>query len=616
MKSERIVTHLRCNQACRFCNVRRATDDLAFITTAAVKGRVDAALAAGAEELTFTGGEPTMRRDLPELVAHARAGGAARVVLETNATLVDAALASALSRAGLHVACVHVAGWGAGADDVTQDPGGFEAMARGVDALQAAGVALELSAAVTRSTAGGLPGVPAAVRARWGAGPRALVLSVPEHDPVGADEVLPWAEAAPVVVAIERAARDAGLPVRLHPGAAPPPCVFPPDGRPAHLYALTPGARRQREGRRSVAACEGCLVNDRCPGVSDAQLERFGLPPLYPVTEERARRRLTLSSSVEEQIARELVSPAVHGEAGGGDAVTDAIIRVQFQCNQACRFCFVSTHLPAPAEQAVRDAIIAAGARREKVVLSGGEPTLNPRLPEYVALARASSQHPVQVQTNAVRLGDPALVRTLVDAGLDEVFVSLHGATAAVSDAVTGAPGTFEKTLRGIDELTRAGVAVTLNFVICRSNLHELPDLVRLAASRWPGAWLNLSFVAPSTDLVPRDAEMIPRYSDALPAIELAQREAARLGVRVLGFESMCGIPLCLVPLSLGEYVTNPELEPAQSGGEFFKPDACRGCALERRCYGIRRGYVALYGDGELKAVTDAQVESGRWSAR
>jgi MoaA/NifB/PqqE/SkfB family radical SAM enzyme len=604
MRSAAIVTHLRCNQACRFCDARRTSDDLAFIAGPAVKGRVDAALAAGAEELVFTGGEPAMRADLPGLVRHARTAGARRVVLETNGTLVDAALAAALAGARLDVARVHLSGWGAELDAVTQDPGGFEAALRGVDALVAAGLAVELSAAVTRSTVAMVPGLPAAAKARWGGGVKALVLHVPQREPAGAGEVLPWAEAVPVVVATERAGRAAELPVRLHPATAPPPCVFKPEDRPLHLFALTPGARRSGDGRQAIAACAECLVNDRCPGVASSQLERFGLPPMFPITEERARRRLTRTASVEEQSAQELVSTALH-RRDDGEVVREAIVRVQFQCNQSCRFCFVSTHLPGPGDPAVRAAIEAAGARGEKVVLSGGEPTLNPRLVEYVALAREVSRHPVQLQSNAVRLGDAALVAALVSAGLEEVFVSLHGSTAAVSDAVTSAPGTFARTVAGLDELSRAGLKVILNFVICRTNVRDLVDYVRLVAARWPRALVNLSFVAPSSDLVPKDAEMIPRYADALPMIEAAQREAQRLGVTVVGFESMCGIPLCLVPVGLEQFVTNPELPDGEDGGEFLKVDACRGCALERRCYGVRRGYVALYGDRELRRVAE-----------
>ena len=53
----------------------------------------------------------------------------------------------------------------------------------------------------------------------------------------------------------------------------------------------------------------------------------------------------------------------------GFTIIEEDIIRVQFHCNQSCSFCFVSTHLPAMEDAAVREAILAAERQR---LLSGG----------------------------------------------------------------------------------------------------------------------------------------------------------------------------------------------------------------------------------------------------
>ena len=69
---------------------------------------------------------------------------------------------------------------------------------------------------------------------------------------------------------------------------------------------------------------------------------------------------------------------------------------------------------------------------------------------------------------------------------LSEAFVSLHGSTAIIGDAVTHAPGTYAKSVVGIDNLVARGVHVTLNFVICQTNLTDLVPFIELVASRWP----------------------------------------------------------------------------------------------------------------------------------
>jgi hypothetical protein len=218
-------------------------------------------------------------------------------------------------------------------------------------------------------------------------------------------------------------------------------------------------------------------------------------------------------------------------------------------------------------------------------------------------LAKEHSDYPVNLQTNAIRLSDPELARELAEAGLDEAFISLHGSTADISDAVTEAPGTHEKTLLGIDNIYAEGVRVLLNFVICERNREDIVPFVQLVARRWPEAFINISFVAPSTDLVPEEEALIPRYSMVLPHLAAAVREAHDHELSVGGFDSMCGIPLCLVPDSIDVYFHHTDIPEGYDAGEFVRTKTCETCALNRKCWGLRRGYLNLYGDSELRAV-------------
>ena len=195
MRSQRVFTHLRCNQACTYCTFRRSADEPREITRAAVRAKIEDAVAGGAEEIVFSGGEPTMRGDLADLVRDARERGAKVVELETNATLVTGELARSLAAAGLSLARVNLAGWTPELDLVTRDQGGFAATVAGMRALRDAGIPLEVAATLVRSTVRFLGELPAGLVAELGGAVSRVVAVVPAESP-DEHELLTHEEAA------------------------------------------------------------------------------------------------------------------------------------------------------------------------------------------------------------------------------------------------------------------------------------------------------------------------------------------------------------------------------------------------------------------------------------
>jgi Fe-coproporphyrin III synthase len=74
----------RCNLDCYYCPWHTRADDFeGELSTTAWQGIIDDVTKQGARVLVFEGGEPTLRRDLPDLLDHATARGAL-TVLATN----------------------------------------------------------------------------------------------------------------------------------------------------------------------------------------------------------------------------------------------------------------------------------------------------------------------------------------------------------------------------------------------------------------------------------------------------------------------------------------------------------------------------------------------------
>jgi len=550
----------------------------------------------GARELLLGGSAPVGEWYLDDLVALARSLRFERIVLEADAAaLAEPGRAQALARAGLTAARVAL-----------DTPDDAIALA-GARALLDAGVAVELAVTLEPSTPGALARIVEEAPRRLPASRARVERVVARHVP----GTISVAAAAREMLDGARASSRSGLPLAVAPGSALPPCVFADLEAAASVLHLGEGRVEGAldAGSRDhvrIALCEGCGARHVCPGSQPALAAEVlatgrrvppGAPGV-PLTRER------------ERVLRELRS-VLFKTGRDGKVEEHRVLRVNFHCNQACDFCFVSRELPPP-EDALLQAELAEVARRgASLAISGGEPTLNPRLAEYLARTVELGITDVQLQTNAIKMSDPAYTAELVQAGLRRAFVSLHGISAETSDRVTAAPGTFVRTLAGIRNLTAAGVSVCLNFVLCAYNADELaglPDFVaREIGLDPPGrVEINFSFVAAGSENVPRDTGLIPRFSDVAWALEAALARARALGVPLLGFDSQCGVPACFLPeeVRAAWFVEDlPEEEIGAFAGAFRKGEACARCALTRRCYGLRTAYAETYGTGELRAV-------------
>lgn len=141
--SEIALTY-RCQNRCTFCyaDAPRRGHDVPEMSTDEVKVIIDRIFyEAHCPTVSFTGGEPTLRPDLAELVAHAKSQGM-RVNLITNGLrCADAAYVVELANAGLDSAQVSLEGGSAAVHDaITQHAGSWEKSVTAVRNLRSAAI--------------------------------------------------------------------------------------------------------------------------------------------------------------------------------------------------------------------------------------------------------------------------------------------------------------------------------------------------------------------------------------------------------------------------------------------------------------------------------------------
>jgi PqqA peptide cyclase len=111
---------------------------------------------------------------------------------------------------------------------------------------------------------------------------------------------------------------------------------------------------------------------------------------------------------------------------------------------------------------------------------TGGEPLARTDIVELVRAARAVGLY-VSLITSGLPL-DEAKLGALIAAGLDHFQLSFQGSTEPIAEEISGTK-THAQKLRVLDWLKSRRVAVTLNFVLHRRNLHQMDEMLAIAES-------------------------------------------------------------------------------------------------------------------------------------
>lgn len=289
-----------------------------------------------------------------------------------------------------------------------------------------------------------------------------------------------------------------------------------------------------------------------------------------------------------------------------------ALIKVGYGCNEHCTFCHTLDVRPidGSSDEVERKIQRAAELGHAMIVLSGGEPTIRPELLKWAQQVAALGLD-LGLVTNGRALAYRELVDRLVALRLRYVYLSLHGGTAPVHNRLVRSDA-FDQALAAIRNLAGRGLDVTVNCVVTRQNLAHLRGLVDVLAAT-PDVALKFSMVEPKGGAAKNFDLLVPRVAAVAAAVRDAADYAAPRGVRV----THGGIPRCLVPgledsysdLRTHRYWTmveigEPDLFPVDDDNKRHPP-ACDGCALRGACPGLYRGYVDVFGDGELRPVHD-----------
>lgn len=168
-----------------------------------------------------------------------------------------------------------------------------------------------------------------------------------------------------------------------------------------------------------------------------------------------------------------------------GDARSATLmVHLLGRCNLRCQHCYMEG-APSRRERLPLDLVLGAiGECRAlgiaTLYLTGGEPLLYPGFENVLETASEDSELAITVCTNATVV--KAKHVSLLKNANARVNISVDG-NQNFHDLFRGLAGAFKATERGLQQLVKAAVPVTVVSTISRANLHMLADMVEWAAN-------------------------------------------------------------------------------------------------------------------------------------
>lgn len=291
-------------------------------------------------------------------------------------------------------------------------------------------------------------------------------------------------------------------------------------------------------------------------------------------------------------------------------------LQITRECNQHCRFC------SSPANENVisyKEGKIYIDHFIEKkffgVILTGGEPTLCPDLPRFLRYLRGKDIEYVVI-TNGQKLADYDYLKSLKEAGLYKVNISMYSYKPKVQAFLTEKKDSRQKIAQALKNLGKIGGIVTnINTVLNHYNADHLSETVKWVVKNFPFVhhfvWNNLDPWRNRAEY--ENPDTIARLNELELELHKAMQFLKSSG-RTFRVEKM---PLCYMK-DFEEYSADTRriikserrwtlfLDPqglVRTGAEHYDyGQACKSCYLRNICVGLYK-MGKFYDEKELHPV-------------
>lgn len=265
----------------------------------------------------------------------------------------------------------------------------------------------------------------------------------------------------------------------------------------------------------------------------------------------------------------------------------NATVYITGQCNSNCVMCPCSdyerknnTGMP---DEWMREYIEMLPDDVPHVVVTGGEPTL--KTEQFFLVMELLAEKLPKAETLLLTNGRSFASKALLHRFLERcppflvAGIPVHGHCAELHDSITRAPGSFQQTLQGIENLLANHVAVELRIVISKLNHEHLSEIADLIISRFPQAY-TVNFIGLETmgNCAKNFNQVYIDHRDAWKDIQPAVVKLMHKGIRT----QLYNYPLCAVDQGFWA-ICKKSITP----NKVRFPQECGACEASKQCGGF-----------------------------
>jgi len=350
-----------------------------------------------------------------------------------------------------------------------------------------------------------------------------------------------------------------------------------------------------------IPECNNCIYNNKCGGIWRDYVEMYGTGELEPVIDKANKKNK---------------QPNV------------LLLLTGFSCNNNCIFCSnVASRDFNSSKQEIFEKI-ENGYQQGFGVLEfiGGEVTIRPDFLELIKYAKKVGFNDVRLTTNGRLFSYPEFTEKAWKAGLRVIVVSLYGHNKKLHDGATRTSGSFDQCLEGIKNINNlTDIYLVINTVVSKINYKYLPEIGNFVSKLKAKEWHPLELLPDG-----RGAEKYNILSVAYKELAPYINKAAALAGNKIPQIDFFDFPFCIFDkkylnkseinfitpqirlddIEMQGHDKSSRVKKIKEEGQIvyqdkykIKPKFCKKCIYYSQCGGLAKPYYEKYQDKEIMAL-------------